>query len=286
MIFDGKSIQSVADAAIYPFLNNLLQSEDETVVRETLNEIRILAALGIERKNFIGLQKVLYHKDIDLAHSSLDLLREMHPGIVKDVELRSDVLVSMYPFFCEQVLSAPDVAIESLNILDALIDYGIVGDYKDLQKALLHESDKVAYLALDVLRKIERLTGETKIERVKLVSAEILRVQQIKEKTFEEPRAQQVKERTFEEPRVQQVKEKTLEAPRVQQIKERTLEAPRVQQVKERTLEAPMVQQVKKRPLEEPTQKEEDIQSRIIDVLKKNPKYVEGLKEIKSKYKR
>lgn len=247
MIFDGKSIQSIADKTIYPFLNNLLQSEDETVVRETLNEIRILAHLGIERKNFIGLQKVLYNKDIDLAHSSLDLLREMHPGIVKEVELRSDVLESMYPFFCEQVLSTPDVAIDALTILDALIDYGIVGNYKDMQKALLHESDKVAYLALDVLRKIERLTGETKIERVKLVSAEILRVQQVKERTFEEPR--------------------------VQQVKERTLEVPRAQQVKERTFE-------------EPAQKEEDIQSRIIDVLKKNPKYVEGLKEIKSKYKR
>jgi len=270
MIFDGKSIQSVADAAIYPFLNNLLQSEDEIVVRETLNNIRILADLGIERKNFIGLQKVLYHKDSDLARSSLDLLREMHPGIVKDVELRSDVLESMYPFFCEQVLSTPDVAIDALKILDALIDYGIVGDYKDLQKALLHESDKVAYLALDVLRKIERLTGETKIERVTVVSAKISR--ESVEKVFEE--------------RVQQIKEKALEEPRIQQVKEKPLEVPRVRQIKEKTLEEPMVQQVKKRPLEGHAQKEEDIQSRIIDVLKKNPKYVEGLKEIKSKYKR
>ncbi len=283
MIFDGKSIQSVADKTIYPFLNNLLQSEDETVVRETLNEIRILAALGIERKNFLGLQKVLYHKDIDIAHSSLDLLREMHPGIVKEVELRSDVLESMYPFFCEQVLSTPDVAIDSLKILDALIDYGIVGNYKDLQKALLHESDKVAYLVLDVLRKIKRLTGETEIEGVKLVSAGMSR--ESVEKVLEE-RVQQIKEKALEEPRIQQVTEKPLEVPRIQQVTEKPIEVPRVQQVKKKPLEVPKVQQIKEKTLEEPAQKEEDIQNRIIDVLKKNPKYVEGLKEIKSKYKR
>ncbi len=231
MIFDGKSIQTVADETIYPFLNNLLLAEDETVVRETLNKIRTLANFGIERKNFLGLQKVLCHKDIDIARSSLDLLREMHPGIVKEVELRSDVLESMYPFFCDQVLSTPDIAIDSLKILDVLIDYGIVGDYKNLQKALLHKNDKVAYLVLDVLRKIKRLIGETKIERVNLVRTEISR----------------------------ESEEKVLEK-RVQQIKEKSFE--------------------------EPVQKEEEIQSRIIEVLKKNPKYVDGLKEIKSKYKR
>jgi hypothetical protein len=41
-------------------------------------------------------------------------------------------------------------------------------------------------------------------------------------------------------------------------------------------------QQIKE--IEQPTQKETDLQSRISNVLKKNPKYVESLREIKSKY--
>ncbi|MCZ7393800.1 MAG: hypothetical protein O8C56_10835 [Candidatus Methanoperedens sp.] len=88
------------------------------------------------------------------------------------VEGKADVWRSMYPFFCDQALSTPVVAIESLKILDVLIDYGIVGDYKNLQKVLLHNSDEVARLALDVLRKIKGLTRETRIEGAEIVSAE------------------------------------------------------------------------------------------------------------------
>ncbi len=226
MIFKGKSIQSVADATIYPFLNDLLQSEDEAVVRETLNHIKILADLGIERKNFLELQKVLFHKNINIARDSLDILREMSPSIVKkEVEVKTDVWKSMYPFFCNQALSTP-LAIDSLKILDVLVDYGIVGDYKNLQKALLHKSDIAAHLALDILRKIKGMTTETRIEAVKPISAEISR--------------------------------------------ERMEKAP---QKKEQIQE-----------IEQPIQKETDIQSQILNVLKKNPKYVESLKGIKSKY--
>lgn len=230
MIFVGKKIQSVANETIYPFLNNLLQSEDEAVIWETLNNIKLLADMGLERKNFLGLQKVLYHKNMSIAHSSLDILREMSPGIVKETELKNDILISMYPFFCNQALSTPIVAIDSLKILDVLIDYGIIGDYKDLQKALQHKSDKVAHLTLDVLRKIKGLAKEIGIEGVKPISAEIIRE------------------------RVEKVPENV-----VQQIEEKLSEEP---------------------------QKKEEIQSRIIDVIRKNPKYVEGLKEIKSKYKK
>jgi len=228
MIFKGKSIQSVADATIYPFLNDLLKSEDETEVRETLNHIKILADLGIERKNFFGLQKVLCHKNIHVARNSLDILREMSPSIVKkEVEVKTDVWKSMYPFFCNQALSTPIVAIDSLKILDDLVDYEIVGDYKNLQKALLHKNDTVAHLGLDVLRKIKGMTTETRIEIVKPISAEISRE------------------------RMEKVLQK-----KDQQIKE----------------------------IEQPTQKETDLQSRISNVLKKNPKYIESLREIKSKY--
>lgn len=231
MIFQGKSIQSVADETIYPFLNNLLQSDDEAVVCETLNNIKNLADMGIERKNFLGLQKVLYHGNINMARNSLDLLREMSPGILRGAELKNDVLISMYPFFCDQALSTPIVAIDSLKILDTLIDYGIVGDYKNLQKALLHKNDAAAHLALDVLRKIKVSAKETIIERVKPVSAEIIRK------------------------RIEKVPQK-------------------------------VDQQIKEKPLEEPIQRREELQSRIIEVLKKNPKYVESIKEVKSKYKR
>lgn len=226
MIFKGGSIQSVADAAIYPFLNDLLQSEDETVVRETLNHIKILAYLGIERKNFLELQKVLCHKNINVARNSLDILREMSPSVVKkEVEVKTEVWKSMYPFFCNQAISTSVVAIDSLKILDALIDYGIVGDYKNLQKALLHKSDNVAHLGLDVLRKIKGLTIETGVERVKLVSGRRESIEKVPQK-------------------------------KDQQIKE----------------------------IEQPMQKETDLESRILNVLKKNPKYVESLREIKSKY--
>ncbi|MCZ7393804.1 MAG: hypothetical protein ABOK23_11890 [Candidatus Methanoperedens sp.] len=221
MIFNGKSIQSVANSTIYPFLNDLLQSEDEIVVRETLNQVKIFADLGMEGRNFLGLQKVLYHKNINVARNSLDILRKMSPG-VKNVEVKADIWKSMYPFFCDQALSAPVVALDALNIVNILVDYGIVGDYKNLQKALLHKRDNVAHLAFDILRKIDGLTIETGVERVKLVSDKSSR----------------------------EVKKKD------EMIKEK----------------------------EQPLQKETDTQSRISNVLKKNPKYVESLREIKSKY--
>ncbi len=171
MIFDGKSIQSVANKQIYPFLNNLLQSEDETEVREALNNIKILVDLGMEKENFPGLQKLLYHKNVNIAHSSFDILRKMSPRI-KQVEIKTEVLESMYPFFCKRAFSNTSVALDSLKILDVLIDYEIVGNYKNLQKALLHKNDKVAYLALNVLRKVKGLPIETRISKVKLLSSE------------------------------------------------------------------------------------------------------------------
>ncbi len=112
MLFKGKSIKSVANKV----LNKLLHSRDETAV-----------------------------------------------------EVKADTWKSMYPFFCNQAFSTSSVAIESLKILDVLIDNGIVGDYKNLQKALLHKNDEVAHLALDVLRKIKGLTIETKTERAEQV---------------------------------------------------------------------------------------------------------------------
>ncbi|MCZ7356594.1 MAG: hypothetical protein O8C66_04925 [Candidatus Methanoperedens sp.] len=200
MIFEGKSIQSVANATIYPFLNDLLKSEDETVVRETLNYIKILADLGVQRKNFLEMQRLLCHKNINIARNSLNILRDMSPDVVnKEADVKADVWKSLYPLFCNQALSTPAAAIDSLKILDVLVDHEIVGDYRNLQKALLHESDTVAHLAIDLLRRI---------------------------------------------------KEKD------QKIKE----------------------------TEQLTQKGADLQSRISYVLKKNPKYIESLREIKSKY--
>ncbi len=225
MIFKGKPIQSVADSTIYPFLNDLLQLQDETVVRETLNHIKILAGLGIERKNFLGLQKVLYHKNMNIARNSLDILREMSPSVMqKEVEVKTDTWKSMFPFFCNQALSTPVVAIDSLKIIDVLVDYGIVGDYKNLQNALLHKSDNVARLALDILRKIKGYTAEVRVTIVKPIGAE--------------------------------KRHERIERKEEQQIKE----------------------------IEQPIQKENELKSRIFSVLQKNPKYVESLRDIKSKY--
>ncbi len=225
MIFKGKPIQSVADSTIYPFLNDLLQSQDEIVVRETLNHIKILAGLGIERKNFLGLQKVLYHKNMNIASNSLDILREMSPSVMqKEVEVKTDTWKSMYPFFCNQALSTPSVAIDSLKIIEVLVDYGIVGDYKNLQNALLHKSDNVARLALDILRKIKGYTAEVRVTIVKPIGAES--------------------------------RPARIERKEEQQIKE----------------------------IEQPIQKEKELKSRILSVLQKNPKYVESLRDIKSKY--
>ncbi len=170
MIFNGKSLQSVANKNIYPFLNNLLQSEDETEVREALNNIKIFVDLGVEKKNFPGLQKTLYHKNINIAHNSFDILRKISPR-VKLVEVKTEVWESMYPFFCKRALSTSSVAIDSLKILEVLIDYDIVGNYKNLQKALLHKNDKVAHLTLNVLRKIKGLPIETKIGGIILAGA-------------------------------------------------------------------------------------------------------------------
>lgn len=171
MIFNGKSIQSVATKNIYPFLNNLLQSEDETEVRDALTNIKLLVDLGIEKKNFPGLQKVLYHKNVNIARNSFDILRKTSPR-VKQFEVKTHVWESMYPFFCKRALSTPIVATDSLKILELLIDYGIVGNYKTLQKALRHNNNNIAHLALNVLRKIKGLPIETRIARIKPVSAE------------------------------------------------------------------------------------------------------------------
>ncbi len=87
------------------------------------------------------------------------------------VEVKADAWKSMYPLFCNQALSPPGVAIGSLQTLNALVDHGIVGDYRDLQKVLMHENNEVAHFALDVLRKIKGLAIETTIEEVKVTRA-------------------------------------------------------------------------------------------------------------------
>ncbi|MFA4957060.1 MAG: hypothetical protein WC556_08840 [Candidatus Methanoperedens sp.] len=205
MIFLGKTIQSVADEIRYPFLNNLLQSDDDAVIIETLKNIEILADMGVERKNFPGLQKVLYHKNIGIARNSLDFLRKMSPGLVKGVELNNDIWKSMYPFFCAQALSKPLIAIDSLKILNTLLDYGIVGDYTNLQKALLHKSDKVAQLTLDLLRRIKGLTNEARLETVESISVES-RAQVVEKAPEKLPEkvpqkvSQQIKEKRIDEP--------------------------------------------------------------------------------------
>jgi hypothetical protein len=208
MIVSGKSMQSVADELIYPFLNDLVQSDDQSEACEGLSIIKILADKGAGRKNVLGLQKALCHKNKNVAYTSLDILRKSSPTAGKMIEVDNDVWKSIFPFFCECTLAAsPGVALDSLKILDALIDHNIVGDYKNLQRALLHENDNVANLALDVLRKIAGMTIESRVEKVKQ-----------------------------------------------QQIKEM------------------------------PMPKEDVVRSPFINILMKNPKYVEKIKEIKSKY--
>jgi len=206
MILSGKTIQSVADELIYPFLNNLLYSEDEIEVREALNHIDSLVDLGVDRKNFPGIHKILYHKNPGLAHHSFEILRKPSSDMM-NMELKDDVWKAMYPFFCELTLSSPGIAADSLKILDILVDYHIVGDHKILQKALLHKSDKVSHFTLDVLRKIKGIKVDTL---------------PIKEVPENKPKS---------------------------------------------------------------TEETGDIENKILNVLKKNPKYIEGLKEIKNKYK-
>jgi|GEM_PF-2154593 len=228
MIFNGKSFQSAANKNIYPFLNNLLQSEDETEIHEALNNIQILVDSGVEIKNFNGLQKILYHKNITLAHKSFDILRKISHR-EKNVEVKTQVWESMYPFFCDRALSTSSVAIESLKSIEVLIDYDIVGNYKTLQKALLHKNENVAQLTLDVLRRIKGVTNGPGIEKVEPISVEstTCKVEKAPQKVYH---------------------------------------------------------MIKEQLLEEPMQRREELQGRIIDVLKTNPSYVEDLKKIKSKY--
>ncbi|MDP3105911.1 MAG: hypothetical protein Q8M95_15050 [Candidatus Methanoperedens sp.] len=222
MIVSGQSMQSIAGEIIYPFLNDLVRSDDESEAREALSIIKILADKGAERKNLLGLQKALCHKNRNIACTSLDILRKSSPIAGKMIEVDTNVWKSMFPFFCERTLTAsPGAALDSLKILDALIDHNIVGDYKDLQKALLHENDNVANLALEALRKIAGLTIESRVEKVK-----------------------------------QQPSANKMLSPEVpQQIQEM------------------------------PTPKEDEVRNPFIKVLIKNPKYVEKIKEIKSRYK-
>lgn len=218
----GQSMQSIADEIIYPFLNELVRSDDESEAREALSIIKILADKGAESKNLLGLQKALYHKNRNIACTSLDILRKSSPIAGKMIEVDTNVWKSLFPFFCERTLTAsPGVALDSLKIIDALIDLNIVGDYKNLQKALLHENDNVANLALEALRKIAGLTAESRVEKVK-----------------QQPSAHKM-------------------------------------------LSHEVPQQVQ----EMPTPKEDEVRNPFLKVLINNPKYVEKIKEIKSRYK-
>ncbi|MDO9098191.1 MAG: hypothetical protein Q7U60_08720 [Candidatus Methanoperedens sp.] len=288
-------MENFIEKNLIPLLSRCINSSETELALGSLKAAKALVYYSPLSDLTTVLNNALQHKSKDVAYLSLDVLRLMREtdGKAKPLtpgEYKKILMNEVIPFLVTCFRSgSDDIVLNALNAVNVLsTDAEIKGIlFNPIEKMRSHKNQQIANLALDiirdiyigkeiyifegtfdkishltlgVLRKIERLTGETKIERVKLVSAEILRVQQIKEKTFEEPR--------------------------VQQIKEKILEVPRAQQVKERTLEVPMVQQVKKRPFEEPAQKEEELQSRIIEVLKKNPKYVEGLKEIKSKYKR
>lgn len=216
MIVSGKSMQSFVSEAIHPFLNRLLQSGNETEVKETLDTIKTLIDNGVDGSPFLEMQKILYHNNGKIAHNSLDILRKISPGDKwKKVEVQKDVWKSVYPFFYDLALGAPHIALDSLKIIEGLIEYNIIDDYTNLQKILLHESNDVAHLALDVLRKDLTYVKQEHIER-------------------------------------EYVEREHIEREHIEK---------------------------------QPRQKNEALENRIRDVLMKNPKYVEVLEEVKSKYK-
>ncbi|MDD5473455.1 MAG: hypothetical protein PHU34_04820 [Candidatus Methanoperedens sp.] len=154
MIVSGKSLQSFASETINPFLNRLLLSDDEAEVKETLDTIKTLIDSGVDGSPFLELKKILYHNNSKIAHNTLDILRKISPDDRwRKVEVQKDVWKSMYPFFYDRAFGAPQVALNSLKIIEGLIEYNIIDDYTNLQKVLLHESNDVAHLALDILRK-------------------------------------------------------------------------------------------------------------------------------------
>ncbi len=213
MIVSGKSMHSFASETIHPFLKRMLQSYNEAEVKETLDTIKNLIDNGIDGSPFLEMQKTLYHNNGKIAHNSLDILRKISPGDRwRKGEVQNDVWKSMYPFFYDRALGAPHIALDSLKIIEGLIEYNIIDDYSNLQKVLLHENDDVAHLALDVLRK--------NVASVK------------QEETY--------------------VKHEDKERERIEKP---------------------------------PGQKDEALENRIRDVLLKNPKYVEVIEEVKSKYK-
>lgn len=217
MIFSGKSMQAFASETIHPFLNKLLQSENDVEVKEALGTIKVLTDSGADGKHFLVMQKTLYHTNGKIAHSSLDILRKISSSGWRKDEVQKDVWKSLYPFFYDRASGVPPIALDSLKIIDGLIEYNIIDDYSNLQKLLLHKNDEVAHLALDVLRK-----------NLAYVEQE------------ETPVKHEEKEREY--------------------IERERIEKP-------------------------PRQKDEALENRIRDVLLKNPKYVEVLEEVKSKYK-
>jgi hypothetical protein len=153
MILEGKSVRSFSEEMIYPFLNKLLQSDEEGVVKNSLTNINILIDEGIDGKPFLDMQRTLYHNNSEIAHSSLDILRKISSGTPRNTEVEKDVWKGMFPFFCDQASSAPDIAMDSLKIIEGLIDRNIIDDAHEIQKILYHENEVVAHLALDILRK-------------------------------------------------------------------------------------------------------------------------------------
>lgn len=248
-----------------PLFSECINSSETELALDSLKATKALVYYSSLADLTRVLNSALQHKSKDVAHLSLDVLRMMHEteGKVKPLspgKYKKILIDAVIPFLVTCFRSgSDDMILSALSAAKVLSeDAEIKGILFDpIEKMILHKNQQISYLALDIIRDMyigkEIHLFEGTWDKVANFASGVLR--KIKG--------------LIKETRVEITRPVSAEmgGERVEKI------PPKV------------YQQIKEKPLWEPMQRREELQNRIIEVLKTNPEYVEGLKEIKSKYK-
>jgi len=250
---------------LIPLLSQCINSSETELALDSLKAAKALVYYSSLADLTQVLNSALQHKNKEVAHLSLDVLRSMHEteGKVKPLsrgEYKKILIDAVIPFLVTCFRSgSDDMILSALSAAKVLSEDAEIKAilFNPIEKMILHKNQQISYLALDIIRdmyigKEIHLFEETWDKAAHLVSVVLRKIKG-------------------------PAKETRMETAR-------PVSAEMGGEKVERTPQK-VYQQIKEKPLGGPMQRREDLQSRIIDVLKTNPEYVEGLKEIKSKYK-
>ncbi|VVB96363.1 Uncharacterised protein [uncultured archaeon] len=250
---------------LIPLFSECINSSETELALDSLKAAKALVYYSSLADLTQVLNSALQHKSKDVAHLSLDVLRMMHEteGKVKPLspgEYKKILIDAVIPFLVTCFRSgSDDTILSALSATKVLSEDAEIKEilFNPVEKMILHKNQQISYLALDIIRDVyigkEIHLFEGTWDKVANFASGVLR--KIKKST--------------EETRIE------IARPVSAQTGGESVE--RIAQK--------VYPQIKEIPLGAPMQRREEIQGRIIDVLKTNPEYVEGLKEIKSRYK-